>query len=422
MYLIIQGMVEIFQAGQNGDDVRMALLGPGDCFGEMALITGDPRTASARANSAVALLPVNQEDMFNGIRSDPEAGLFFLQVLINRLRTITEALEQPEKSLQTLRQAIIPVIKRTDRVSIGISSLSSCGGCAAVFVRNPQELSWITGNIDVRYCPMLMDQEKITEVNYAVVDGVVRTRKDEEKLIEMRRKSRYLIAMGTCAVFGGIPALANSYDLEELISESYRRTTDPFLYYLADNGLGNESDTPDIEAHLQRKVRNLSDVVKVDYFLPGCPPALDLLIDLLKELKSEHPSGANRQIVCAECARNQKKGPIDTVRVSPAADIDKGSCFLSKGILCLGFWTRGGCAAACPGGGLTCWGCRGPSNNVIAKLNKGETFEEVMLYSLARRLKIDESKIKFPIKILRLKGGSALSFDQNFIKDVSKIR
>ena len=72
MYLIVRGMVEIFQSGQNGDEVRMALLGPGDCFGEMALITGDPRTASARANSAVTLLPVNREDMLNGIRSDPD--------------------------------------------------------------------------------------------------------------------------------------------------------------------------------------------------------------------------------------------------------------------------------------------------------------------------------------------------------------
>ena len=78
--------------------------------------------------------------------------------------------------------------------------------------------------------------------------------------------------------------------------------------------------------------------------------------------------------------------------------------------------------AACPGGGLTCWGCRGPSNGVIAKMNRGDTFEEVMAHSLSRRMKKDESRIKLPIKILKLKGGSALGFDQNFIKDVSKIR
>ncbi len=122
MYLIIRGMVEIFQAGQNEDDYRMALLGPGDCFGEMALITGGQRTASAKADTAVKLIPVNQEDMLNGIRSDPDTGLFFLHVLINRLRTITEALEQPEKSLQTLRQAIIPIKERV----CGESQIAGC--------------------------------------------------------------------------------------------------------------------------------------------------------------------------------------------------------------------------------------------------------------------------------------------------------
>jgi F420-non-reducing hydrogenase small subunit len=414
--------VEVFQAAQNGDDYRIALLGPGDFFGEMALITGGRRTASAKANTPVELLPLNQEDMLNGIRSDPETGHFFLHVLINRLRAITDALEQPEKSLQTLRQAVIPVIKRTEIVSMGISSLSSCGGCAAVFVRDPQELSWITQNVDVSYCPMLMDQEEIKDVIFAVVDGAVRTRENEEKLIEVRRKSRFLIALGTCAVFGGIPALANSYDLEELISESYGRTTDPFLYYLADNGFEHETATPYLEAHLLRKVRNVSDVVRVDYFLPGCPPVLGLLIDLLKELQGEHLPGVNRQIVCKECTRKHRRSSLDSLRVFPTTADKKELCFLSSGVMCMGLLTRGGCRAACPGGGLPCWGCRGPSNSVIAKINRGETFEEVMLWSLARRLKKDASKIKPVLKILRLKGGSALNFDQNFIKDVSKIR
>ena len=365
---------------------------------------------------------VNRESMLSGIRSDPEIALFFLHVLISRLRTITDASEQPEKSLQTLRQAVIPALKKSESVSLGISSLASCGGCVAAFVQNPQELRWIIENTEVSYCPMLMDQENITEVNFAVVDGAVRSHEDEERLIEVRRKSRYLIAMGTCAVFGGIPALANSYELEDLISESFGRTTDPFLYYLADNGFGNETDTPSVESHLQRKVRKISDVVRVDYFIPGCPPVLGLLIELLQELKGEQRPKTNRQIVCSECYRKYNKGPVDAVRILPAADVGSEVCYLSHGILCLGFLTRGGCSAACPGGGLTCWGCRGPSNSTIAKINRGETYEEVILNSLARRLKVDESKIKLPVKILRHKGGSALSFDQNFLIDVSKIR
>ena len=422
MYLIIRGEVEIYQASQSGDNYRVALLGPGDFFGEMALITGDQRTASAKAYSMVELLPVNREDMLKGIRSDPETGLFYLNVLINRLRTITEALEKPEKYLQTLRQAVAPVLKKDEDVSIGISSLSSCGGCAAVFVRNSDELGWLTDNVNVQYCPMLMDQEEIKEVHFAIVDGAVRTREDEEKLFEVRRKSQFLIGWGTCAVFGGVPALANSYDLEELISESYGRTTDPFLYYLADDGVSPDTATHYLEAHLQRKVRSISDVVKVDFFLPGCPPTLELLIELIRELNGEQSRRTNRKIVCSECTRKNKKGEIGTIRILPTKTVNAETCFLSLGFMCMGFLTRGGCMAACPSGGLTCWGCRGPSNNAIAKMNRGDTFEEVILHSFARRMKKDESDIKLPVKVMRQKGGSALGFDQYFIKDVTKIR
>jgi F420-non-reducing hydrogenase small subunit len=267
-----------------------------------------------------------------------------------------------------------------------------------------------------------MDQEEIKEVNFAVVDGAVRTREDEEKLIEMRRKSRFMIAWGTCAVFGGIPALANAYDLEDLINESYGRTTDPFLYYMADNGLSHETTMPNLEAHLQRKVRNISDVVKVDYYLPGCPPPLGLLIDLFQELNGKHSPKTNRQNVCTDCSRKNKKGSIGTIRISPTKAVKEGICFLSLGFLCMGSLTRGRCMAACPGGGLPCWGCRGPSNSVIAKMSRGDTFEEVMLHLLARRMKKDESEIKLPVKMLRLNGGGFLGFAQNFIKDVSKIR
>jgi hypothetical protein len=72
---------------------------------------------------------------------------------------ISRALEEPQRSLNTLRQAVLPKFKASDQISIGFSSLSSCGGCAAMLVRNPDELVPITDKVRVRYCPMLMDQE-----------------------------------------------------------------------------------------------------------------------------------------------------------------------------------------------------------------------------------------------------------------------
>jgi len=104
--------------------------------------------------------------MLIGIRSDPETGLFFLRILIDRLRVITRALEDPHRSLNALRQAVLPKFKASDKISIGFSSLSSCGGCAAMLVRSPDELGRITDKVRVRYCPILMDQEQILEMAF----------------------------------------------------------------------------------------------------------------------------------------------------------------------------------------------------------------------------------------------------------------
>ena len=231
MYIIQSGAVEV-SSRRDGHKVILTILEKEDLFGEMSLIAGGLRTASAKARSPVRLRSISREDMLTGIRSDPETGLLFLRILIDRLRVMTSALEEPQKSLKTLRHAVLPKFKAIDTITIGFSSLSSCGGCAAMLVRSPDELSRVTDKVQVRYCPMLMDQEQILETDIAVVDGAVRTREDEEKLTEVRRKSRFLIAWGTCAAFAGLPALANAFELEELIEETYGQSIDPFSYYL----------------------------------------------------------------------------------------------------------------------------------------------------------------------------------------------
>jgi F420-non-reducing hydrogenase small subunit len=421
MYFIAEGTVEIFQAGTNGA-CRIALLGPGDFFGEMALISENPRSASARALSHVQLQKIRRKEMLEGILSDAPTGLFFLQVLIHRLRDITLALEDPENALLTLRQAIAPNLKRGGKTSLGISSLASCGGCAAVFVQDVHDLDGITADADIRYCPMLMDHDQIDAVEIAIVDGIVRTREDARKLFEIRRKSRILVAWGSCAVFGGIPVLANQYELEELLEESYGRTVDPFTYYMNEVRSSNNNHLRAIEALLLPKARPVSDFVRVDYYLPGCPPRPFMLEELIQEFKTGRVPSAHRQIVCAECRRRVKKGAVEELHLFPAQGNPEDSCFLSQGVVCLGFLTRGGCTATCPGGGLPCWGCRGPANNVINKMKHGEYFEEVLLHQLSRRLKQDPAALKPLVRSLRFKGGGALSFAQHVVTDVSRIR
>lgn len=216
MYIIVEGEVEISQ----GEDIEkhvLATLGPGEFFGEMSLITSQPRTADATAVKRSLLLPIKKDEFLARIQAEPELAVYILQGLILRLRMMLVALSDPKKSLNIMLRNIVPPLKKRSPISTAIISLSTCGGCSAVLLENPDELSKLLEKMNISYCPMLIDSEEIGEVDIAIVDGTVRVKEDEEKLIEARHKSKYLVAWGTCAAFGGILVFANEYDLEELI-------------------------------------------------------------------------------------------------------------------------------------------------------------------------------------------------------------
>jgi F420-non-reducing hydrogenase small subunit len=276
--------------------------------------------------------------------------------------------------------------------------------------------------VDVSYCPLLIDQGDIGQVDVAVVDGAVRVKEDEEKLAEVRAKSRYLVAWGTCASFGGIPAMANQYPLEDLIEESYGQTEDPFTHYLSGTrGLGR----PAFQGgglELLRRAGKLDDHVKVDFYIPGCPALPGLLVNLVKELRGERQLVYPRQIVCVDCNRKPLKGRVDCFWVFPRPEWEARHCFSSRGALCMGFLTRGGCGALCPRGGLPCWGCRGPSEVALGRMSEGASFEQVVLGFLVRRCRLPEDKIGPVMRIIRSRANSSLNFYESFAYERSRIR
>jgi F420-non-reducing hydrogenase small subunit len=301
-------------------------------------------------------------------------------------------------------------------------SLSGCGGCGAVLLNNQPVLAELTKHADIIFCPMLMDAEEFGEVDIAVVDGAVRAKEDEEKLQEARNKSRVLVAWGTCAAFGGIPALANRYELEQLIEQSYGQTLDPLAFYFSEGKSPESLESLAQETGLLRKAGKVSDFVRANYLLPGCPPDPSILSDLTKELVGETQGRDVKQIVCSECHRRPRPGVPENPRLVPGAGTDSKICLLSQGALCLGFLTRAGCGAPCTRGGFPCWGCRGPSQSQMNKMNDGDYFEELMLTALSKRWKLDEEQVRPLVKLLRCTGGSALGFAQNFAPDTSRLR
>jgi len=421
LYFISEGEVEISHDCE-GERCRLALLGPGDFFGEMAIITGAPRVAYAAAASRARLLPVSREQFMDQVIRYPELGLYMVQTLILRLRETNKALEDPRRSLELLQKAMPPVISRERLTSTAVVSLSACGGCGASLVNDPEELGRLTGMARIVYCPMLMDEEHLGEVTLAVVDGIVRVKEDVEKLLEARARSKFLVAWGTCAAYGGIPALADDYELEDLIEGSYGQTVDPLTFYMScTNGPRTPLSYTGGDG-LLRHTGNLSDFVRVDYFIPGCPPNPALLTNLVMELRREPHKAENKQIVCTQCPRKPTKSELDRLRLFPGTAWDSKTCLLSLGSICLGFTTKGGCGAPCTTGGLPCWGCRGPSESTLKKLDQGDYFEEVTLAALGKRCKLPTERLITTVRDFRQKTASSHGFESRFVKDSSRLR
>jgi F420-non-reducing hydrogenase small subunit len=219
----------------------------------------------------------------------------------------------PRKSLDIIPRKAPPLLKKKSLVKTAIISLSTCGGCSAVLLEDQDELLHLLKKVNISYCPMLIDEGEIDDVEVALVDGIVRVKEDEEKLMEARHKSRYLIAWGTCAAFSGIPAYANRYELEELIEESYGSAKDPFAYYLSGTRGVDRMTYQEQEKELQmlRRARKLDDFVRVDYYLPGCPPSVSILNQFISELRGDGQMSKPKPIVCAECSRKHLKDPVE---------------------------------------------------------------------------------------------------------------
>jgi F420-non-reducing hydrogenase small subunit len=364
-------------------------------------------------------MPIERAEFFERIQAKPGLALYILQALSVRLQNVGAILENPRTSLDAVQQNWRPLLKTPERVKVALVSLSTCAGCSAVFLDH-DVLNSVLEAADIVYCPMLMDQERIVEADVALIDGAVRLKEDQEKLEEAREKGRFVVAWGTCASFGGIPALANRYELEELILETYGHATDPYAYYLSGVGGVEQTTYQEEGVALHRKAYELDDFVRVDYYVPGCPPDPGLLLQFLAELTGQSFKGA-KAIVCAECGRRPAKTAVTSLEAFPREE-EGSTCLHSLGVMCTGFLTKGGCGAVCPRNGLPCWGCRGPAKVALKKMAAGDSFEEVVISRLVKRCRLEEEQLRPAVKLLRRQGHSLFDFEQNFIGSLSRIR
>jgi coenzyme F420-reducing hydrogenase gamma subunit len=222
------------------------------------------------------------------------------------------------------------------RPRVGVVKLTSCDGCQLTILDLEDELLRIVETFDIVDFPEATSNRSSGPYDILFVEGSVSAPDQVERLAELRARSTLLVAIGACATAGGIQALRNWGDVADWSASVY---PDPALLQVLD------------------RVTPVSDHVKVDVEVRGCPISPDQLRELLAALLAGRRPQLPDEAVCLEC----KRRGLTCVVVAANAT-------------CLGPVTRAGCGAICPGFGRGCYGCFGPREqpNVAALVARFE--------------------------------------------------
>lgn len=154
--------------------------------------------------------------------------------------------------------------------------MAGCAGCHMSLLDMDERLATIIDLADLRATPITdLKEPDASGVDVGVLEGGINNTANEEVALRMRSRCKILVALGDCAVFGGVPAMRNFFTIEESLRRAYIETE-------STDDSGKIPDDP--ELCIPTKVRALQEVVPVDVFVPGCPPDADTIFFVLGEL------------------------------------------------------------------------------------------------------------------------------------------
>ncbi len=267
----------------------------------------------------------------------------------------------------------------TKKLQVALYWGAACGGCDVAVLDTNEFILDLAAVADIRFWPIAIDGKyrdveamEDGELDLAIFDGAVRNSENEHVAKLLRRKSKILLAFGSCAHMGGIPGLANLTTKEEIFTTAYlhNASIEPGNRIVPHPETRIDGVTLDIPAFYSRVYR-LSDVVDVDYFVPGCPPAPEQVKNvLLAVARNELPPrksvvGASDRTVCDDCRRTKNERKVGRFYRPFEIVQDSEKCLLEQGILCMGSATRSGCGVRCPNSNQGCRGCYGPAPGVV---------------------------------------------------------
>jgi coenzyme F420-reducing hydrogenase gamma subunit len=211
---------------------------------------------------------------------------------------------------------------KSRRPKLAVWKFASCDGCQLTLLDCEDELLGIAERVNIAFFPEATSRVVRGPYDLSLVEGSVTTAHDAQRIVEIRRTSRFLVTIGACATAGGIQALRNFKDVKDFTSIVYARPD--YIDTLAQS-------TP-ISAH-----------VKVDFELRGCPINKKQLLEVIGAFLHRRRPNIATYSVCVECKR---RGNVCVM--------------VAKGVPCLGPVTQAGCGAICPAYSRGCYGCFGP--------------------------------------------------------------
>ncbi|MDH3684022.1 MAG: oxidoreductase [Acidimicrobiia bacterium] len=207
--------------------------------------------------------------------------------------------------------------------SLAVWKFASCDGCQLTLLNCEDELLAVADRLDIDYFLELSSATVAGPYDLSLVEGSITTAHDIERIAEIRRQSAHLVTIGACATAGGIQALRNFGNVDELLRIVY--ATPSYISTL-------DTSTP------------ISSHVEVDYELRGCPIDRGQLLEVISSYLNGRRPNIAAHSVCIEC--KQRGNPCVLV---------------AHRTPCLGPITHAGCGALCPSYNRGCYGCFGPS-------------------------------------------------------------
>jgi NAD-reducing hydrogenase small subunit len=151
--------------------------------------------------------------------------------------------------------------------------LDGCSGCHMSFLDMDERLIDLAGVADLVYSPLVDFKEFPEDVDVALIEGAVSSEEDLHKIREIRARTRTLVSLGDCAVTANVPGMRNPFSTKSVYDRAYR-----------ENATLNPGTPTQVVPALLPYARPVHEVVKVDVFVPGCPPSADVIHYVVTEL------------------------------------------------------------------------------------------------------------------------------------------